>query len=96
MGIAEGVETAIAAAELYRMPVWSCISAGGISSFDPPPGTRRLVVFADNDENGVCERAASRLIDRLDGRLEVESRMPRAVGEDWNDVLVSRSRRRRA
>jgi hypothetical protein len=56
---------------------------------------RKLWVFADNDENGAGERAADKLMERLDGHLEVEAKMPRKIGDDWLDVLVSRRERRR-
>jgi hypothetical protein len=42
MGIAEGIETALAAAQRFGVPVWSCISAAGIQSFEPPEGIREL------------------------------------------------------
>jgi putative DNA primase/helicase len=96
LGIAEGVETAIAAAELFDMPTWAVISVSGMHSFEPPPGVRKLWVFADNDESGAGERAASHLIERLEGRLEVQAKMPRKVGDDWLDVLVSRRARKPA
>ena len=38
LGIAEGIETALAAAELFEVPCWSCISTSGIESFEPPEG----------------------------------------------------------
>lgn len=58
MGIAEGIETAIAAGRLFQMSVWSVICANGIETFQPPPGCRHLVIFADHDLNGVGQRAA--------------------------------------
>jgi putative DNA primase/helicase len=95
LGIAEGVETAVAAAELFDVPTWAVISVTGMRNFEPPPGVRKLWIFADHDENGAGERAANHLIERLDSRLEVEAKMPREVGDDWLDVLVSRRARKR-
>jgi putative DNA primase/helicase len=87
MGIAEGIETALAAARLFRIPVWSVICAGGIETFEPPPECERLIVFADHDPHGVSQRAAKSLCDRL--QFPTEIRMPDQPGTDWNDVLLA-------
>jgi putative DNA primase/helicase len=89
LGIAEGVETALACFQLFGIPVWSVISANGISSFIPPPGLRRLIIFADHDHNFVGQTAAYRLAERLarDG-LTVKVKIPPEVDTDWLDVLL--------
>lgn len=56
--IAEGIETSLAAAQLFRVPVWSCISTSGLQSFEPPEGVGKLLVFGDNDTNFVGQLAA--------------------------------------
>lgn len=87
LGVAEGIETALAARQLFGVPVWSCISAGGIESFRPPPEVGRVIVFGDNDENGTGQAAAWALAKRLIGTgIAAEVRIPERNG-DWLDVL---------
>lgn len=47
--VAEGIETALAAQELFAMPVWACLSAGGLRSLALPDDLKRLLIVADND-----------------------------------------------
>lgn len=90
LGIAEGIETALAAFELFEVPVWSCVSAQGIESFEPPAGVREVIIFADNDENFAGQAAAYRAAHRLKLRgLEVEVCIPPEPG-DWLDELNRR------
>jgi putative DNA primase/helicase len=85
MGIAEGIETALSAAKLFSVPVWSVLSDFGIATFEPPPELERLIIFADHDLHGAGRRAAHSLIAGLS--IPTEIRMPEQPG-DWNDVLV--------
>lgn len=64
LGVAEGLETAIAASRVLRVPVWPCLSTGLLSRFQAPPGVERLVIAADNDVPGL--KAAWQLRDHLD------------------------------
>lgn len=90
LGIAEGIETALAAAELFGVPVWSCISTSGIESFVPPAGVEEVIVFADNDENFAGQAAAYRAAHRLSIKgYGGEVVVPPEPG-DWLDVLTER------
>ena len=88
LGIAEGVETALAVAQLFSLPVWSCISAHGVESFEPPEGVKAVVIFADHDANFTGQKASFAAAHRLSLRgIGVEVRIPPQVG-DWHDELL--------
>lgn len=92
LGIAEGIETACGAYELFRIPTWSVISTSGIESFVPPAGITMLTVFADNDRNFAGQKAAFALAARLktDARfrhIEVDVKVPSRPDTDWLDEL---------
>lgn len=89
LGIAEGVETALAAGELFGVPVWAALTAGLLEKFEPPPGTRRVLICADHDaESFTGQKAGYTLAHKLAGKgLKVEVRIPPEPG-DWADVLL--------
>jgi putative DNA primase/helicase len=88
MGIAEGIETAIAATKLFGVPTWPVLSTYGIETFELPVGIKKLIVFGDHDANGAGQKAAYALQVRLASPLDVEVKIPERPG-DWNDVLRS-------
>lgn len=89
LGVAEGIETALAAWLGSGIPTWSCISANGMRTFQWPCHLRRLVIFADHDLNGVGQAAARELAARAAASgLEVRVLVPAAPGSDWLDVLT--------
>jgi putative DNA primase/helicase len=85
MGVAEGIETALAATKLFEVPTWAALSDRGVETFEPPPAVERLVIFGDHDANGAGQRAAYSLASRL--RIKVEVKIPDIPDTDWNDVL---------
>jgi hypothetical protein len=52
LGIAEGIETALSAAQLYSVPTWACLSANRLGRIDIPPTVQEIVIFADAGEVG--------------------------------------------
>ena len=88
LGVAEGVETALSASVRFGVPVWSCISAGCMEKWTPPPGTERVIVFGDNDLSGTGQAAAWILARRLIALgIRTEVRIPDQEGSDWTDFL---------
>lgn len=94
LGVAEGVETALAASALFGFPVWAALGASNLAAFEAvPAGVKKVVVFSDNDANFTGQAAAFELARRLSlSGLTVEVKVPDAVGEDWLDVLNSKNR----
>jgi putative DNA primase/helicase len=88
LGIAEGVETALAASSLFGIPVWSTINAHGIETFEPPAGVKRVAICADNDASFTGQKAAYAAAFRLTQQgFQVEVKVPPRHG-DWLDELV--------
>lgn len=91
MGVAEGIENALAASILFDIPVWSAVTAGGLKRWEPPSVAREVSVFGDNDLNGAGQGAAEALAVRLRSQgLTVTIRIPGLAGEDWNDLVLTR------
>ena len=92
LGIAEGIETALSASELFEIPVWAALNANGMESFLWPDGVRELVIFGDNDESFTGQKAAYTLARRAKSKgVAVRIEIPERPGEDWNDVLHARA-----
>ena len=89
LGIGEGIETALAAAMLFGVPVLSAVSAHGLAAFEPPHDVQNIYIFADNDLNQVGQGAAARLAEKLTYQGHtVRVHTPSIIG-DWNDELAS-------
>ncbi len=94
LGIAEGIETALAVRSATGMVVWPTLSAAFMEKFDPPSGIDTLVAWADKDLSGTGERAAETLRTRMRERqiqtYILAPGMPIPKGQkslDWLDVL---------
>jgi phage/plasmid primase-like uncharacterized protein len=83
MIVAEGVETALSAAEAHNLPAWAALSGANLARFAPPSVVRRLLVASDADDAG--RAAAAMLFDRLGAALTVEIVVPPEGFNDWND-----------
>ena len=87
LGIAEGIETAIAAAKRFRMPVWAAINANMLARWVPPAGVSEVVVFGDCDQKFGGQAAAYALAHKLAVKgLSVTVSIPEVIGMDWADM----------
>lgn len=92
LGIAEGIETALASREIYKFNVWAVLNTSLMKRFRVPNGVKRLIIFADTDKNAAGHAAAfacahSNLQDSKNDLREVIIRWPDQG--DFNDVLIN-------
>lgn len=89
MGIAEGIETALAAWCASAVPTVAAYCAGNLAAWRWPPHLQRLVIFADADKAG--REAADTLRARaLRARLHCDVLTPTTERADWCDVWAER------
>lgn len=91
LGIAEGIETALSAKQLYGIPTWSVMNATFMKRFRAPTGVKTLYLYADNDANltglaAAMECARANLLCSNDV-VKVVVTWPDGVN-DFNDVLT--------
>lgn len=96
LGIAEGIETALSAAQFFGHPVWAAISAQMMRDWAPPPDVEAITVYGDNDADKAFagQRAAFDLAHRLKTdkdtkHLHVTVSIPPLPGTDWNDEVMA-------
>lgn len=86
LGVAEGIETAMAVYRDFRIPCWSTINATMMREFIWPVDVTELHIFADNDENLTGHHAAYTLGNRaMTARAPIKAivHLPPQVGDDW-------------
>lgn len=89
IGIAEGIEKAVAIAQATGIPMWAAGGAMLLKAFTPPAGVRQVDIWADNDQSWVGQKAAFTLAIRLlNMRIPVRVMIPDDEG-DWMDVLAA-------
>ena len=86
LGIAEGIETALAASIRFGVPTWAATTAQLLQDWVPPAGVERVLIAGDNDASYTGQAAAFALAHRLvrEG-FAVEVRIPGEAGKDWAD-----------
>lgn len=84
--IAEGIETALSASQIFGIPAWAAINAGGMEKVIIPEFVKEVVIAGDADESYTGQAAAYVLAKRLKASgFKVSVEIP-AKG-DWNDAL---------
>lgn len=89
LGVGEGIETSLSAAQLFKVPVWATLNAEMLKAFKPPAGCTRLLIFADNDASFTGQAAAYELARRcaMKHGVAAEVLIPSRSDTDWNDEL---------
>jgi len=88
IGVAEGIETALAAALLSDIPTVAAYCANGVAQWRWPGAARKIVIFADHDAAG--QDAAQTLMSRATrGGVRADLLVPSIAGADWLDVLAA-------
>jgi putative DNA primase/helicase len=94
LGIAEGLETALSATQIYNVPTWMVGNATHLKNFVAPNSVRHLIIYADNDKTGTGLAAAfycgNRNILNKNSVKKVTIKCPKDVG-DFNDMLKTQS-----
>jgi putative DNA primase/helicase len=89
LGIAEGVETACSASQIFNTPTWATLNTSIMKKFRAPKGVYNLIIYADNDSHGaglsVAFECGHRNILSNNDVNDVEIKWTSAG--DWNDYL---------
>ena len=89
IGVAEGVETALAIMRDFKIPCWALYSAGMMEKFIPPKSIKSVIIFGDNDVGFDGQKAAYILAWRLK-RLgyDVDVKIYPEIGKDFADATI--------
>lgn len=90
LGLAEGIETALSARQLYGFPVWATLSANRLAKITLPKEVTNLTIFADDGDVGMkAAFEAAEVYERCG--LSVDVMPPRvhfgARFDDFNSVV---------
>jgi len=88
--IAEGIETALAASIISKLPAFSVMNAHCMATFEPPKDIYNVDIYADNDKSFVGQSSAYRLAERLSKRgIKTSVKISPKIGEDWLDEYMN-------
>jgi hypothetical protein len=91
LGLAEGIETALSAMQLFGVPCWATLGNERFGFVTIPERVRELHLFIDADAGGSLAEERAQEAYSSDGR-RIVVRKPLVTGYDWNDVLKRRSK----
>ncbi len=91
LGLAEGIESALSAMQLFGIPCWATLGNERFGLVTIPESVRELHLFVDNDAGGRLAEERALEAHAREGR-RIVTRPPPRHGDDWNDELVRRIR----
>lgn len=91
IGIAEGIETALAVSGRTGVPCWSAVNSTLLSRFVPPEGVKNVLIFGDCDRKFGGQRAARALFlalrkRNLKGRVYIPKGDYEGKSLDWLNI----------
>lgn len=97
IGIAEGIESALAVKSRFGVNCWSACNENLLQKFEPPEKVKFVRIFGDNDQNYVGQSAAFALARKLSKRgIKVEVNIPGIDGFDFADMLAMKLAKKEA
>jgi phage/plasmid primase-like uncharacterized protein len=90
LGLAEGIETALAAMQLTGVPCWACLGSKRLARVAIPDCVLELHIFADNDEPG---RLAAEQTTKAHPHRRVVVRCPPDGFDDYADLAADLAKR---
>lgn len=91
LGIAEGIETALSAKQIYSLPVWATLGASRLGALRLPDIVETVIIFADNGERGKAEaEKAAKIYADQDRTFQIE--YPPDGLSDFNEVVKPSAR----
>lgn len=88
IGLAEGVESALAVMRLFDLPCWATVSSSMMEAFDVPEGIEQVTIFSDNDLNFAGQKSAYTLAHKLSLKgIQASVRLAADAGTDFADQI---------
>jgi putative DNA primase/helicase len=93
LGIAEGIETALACHQITKCHTWATMNTAFMKKFRAPAGVKNLIIFADADSNSAGHAAAFVCAEaNLKAKNDLETVSVRWPAQgDFNDLLLNGS-----